>query len=131
MATDPIEEATVRAFIVPAKRERYATLLGNAKKRPSFLDGLNHCHDFDARYATILPSTADVPELLRSHGAAETCRVISDCREIDGQVMRIEDAVREAEASGMGTLLCCVPGQLAYYLGESGEQRLLLRRDAR
>jgi hypothetical protein len=131
MATDPIEDATVRAFIVPAKRERYATLLGNAKRRSSFLDGLNHCHDFDSRYATVLPSTADVPELLRSHGAAETCRVISDCRDIDGQVMRIEDAVREAEASGMGTLLCCVPGRLAYYLGESGEQRLLLRRDAR
>lgn len=131
MATDPTEDATVRAFIVPAKRDRYATMLSNAKKRSAFLDGLNHCHDFDVRYATELPSTADVAALLRSHGAAATCRVISDYREIDGQVMPIEIAVREAEASGMGSLLCCVPGHLAYYLGESGEQRLLLRRDAR
>jgi hypothetical protein len=131
MAVDPTEDATVRAFIVPAKRDRYATLLGNPKKRASFLNGLNHCHDFDTRYATPLPSTADVPALLRSHGASETCRVISDYREIDGQVMSIEDAIRQAEGSGMGSLLCCVPGQLAYYVGESGEQRLLLRRNAR
>jgi hypothetical protein len=131
MATDPIEDATVRAFIVPAKRDRYATLLGNATRRATFLDGLNHCHDFDTRYATALPSTADIPALLRSHGAGATCRVISDYREIDGQVMPIEDAVREAEGSGMGSLLCCVPGKLAYYVGESGEQRLLLRRNAK
>jgi hypothetical protein len=131
MATDPIEDATVRAFIVPAKRDRYATLLANSKKRAAFLDGLNHCHDFDARYATALPSTTDVPALLRSHGAAATCRVISDYRKIDGREMLIEDAVREAEGSGLGSLLCCVAGQLAYYVGESGEQRLLLRRNAR
>jgi hypothetical protein len=130
MATNPIEDATVRAFIVPAKRDRYAGLLGDAKKRARILDGLNHCHDFDTRFATALPSTADVPAVLRSHGAAATCRVISDYRKIDGQVMPIEDAVGEAEASGMGSLLCCVPGQLAYYVGESGEQRLLLRRNA-
>jgi hypothetical protein len=45
--------------------------------------------------------------------------------------MPIEDAVREAEGSGLGSLLCCIPSQLAYYVGESGEQRLLLRRNAR
>src|SRR4051812_29884436 len=121
MATDPLEDATVRGFIVPAKRDRYATLLGNAKKRGRILDGLNHCHDFDPRYATALPSTADVPALLRAHGATAACQVISDCREIDGRTMPIEDAVREAEASGSGSLLCCVPGQLGYYVGESGE----------
>ena len=131
MAIDATEDATVRAFIVPSKRDRYATLLGNPRKRASFLDGLNHCRDFDAKYATALASTADVPALLRSHGASETCRVISDYREIDGREMPIDDAVRQAEASGMGTLLCCVPGRLAYYVGEFGEHRLLLRRNAR
>jgi hypothetical protein len=131
MATDPLEDATIRAFIVPAKRHRYATLLSNPRKRAALFDGLNHCHDFDLRYATPLPSTADVTALLRSHGAPATCRVISDCREIDGREMPIEDAVREAAASGSGSLLCCVPGRLAYYVGESGDQRLLLRRNAK
>jgi hypothetical protein len=131
MATDPLEDVTIRAFIVPSKRDRYATLLGNPRKRAAFLDGLNHCHDFDPRYVTPLPSTADVAALLRSHGAAASCRIISDCAEIDGRDMPIDDAVREAEASGSGSLLCCVPGRLAYYVGESGEQRLLLRRNAK
>ena len=40
----------------------------------------------------------------------------------------IEDAVREIEDSGMGSMLSCIAGKLAHYVGESGEQRLLLRR---
>ena len=131
MPTDPVEGATVRAFIVPAKRERYAMMLGRAKRRAAFLNCLNHCHDFDPRYATALPSTADVSRLLRSHGAPATCRVISDFRAIDGREMPLEDALREAEASRCGSLLCCVAGRLAFYIGEDGEQRLLLRRRER
>ena len=42
MATYPIEDATVRAFVVPAKRDRYATLLGNPKKRATILDRFNN-----------------------------------------------------------------------------------------
>ena len=129
MAHDPVELAIIRAFILPAKRDRYAALLGNAKRRGPFLDGLNHCHDFDSRYATELPSSANIVGILRSHGAAKTCHVISDNREIDRREMLIEDAIANAEASGSGTLLSCIPGQLACYLGESGEQRLLLRRN--
>ena len=125
-----IEDATVRAFIVPAKRDRYAALLANPAKRAKILDLLNHCRDFDARYATALASTTDIPALLRSRGAAQTCHVISDFREIDGREMPLDDAVAGADESGLGTLLCCVPGRLAYYVGERGEQRLLLMREA-
>ena len=70
MATHAAEDATVRAFIVPGKRGRYASFLGNPKQRGAILDGLNHCRDFDARFATALPPSADVPKLLRSYGAA-------------------------------------------------------------
>ena len=44
--------------------------------------------------------------------------------------MALDDAIRQADGSGFGSLLCCVPGRLAYYVGEAGEQRLLLRRNA-
>ena len=128
MPTHPTEEATVRAFIIPTKRERYAAMLGNPGTRAKFFrrGGLDHCHDFDPRYATALPSKANVPELLRSHGAPATCHVISSNSGIDGREMSIEDALGEAQ--GSGTLLCCVPGRLACDEGEDGEQRLLLRR---
>jgi hypothetical protein len=128
MPTHPIEDATVRAFIIPARRDRYASLLGNPKKRREVLDRLNHCHDFDPRYATAVPSSADVAKLLRSCGAPPTCHVISDHKPIDGQEMQLDEAVLDGAWSG--TLLCCIPGRLAYYMGEGGEQRILLRRDA-
>jgi hypothetical protein len=126
MAIHPDEEATVRAFIVPSKRNRYLSLLANGKRRPKFLDRLNHCHDIDHRYATELSTPADIPALLRSHGAPDDCHVISDYREIDGRKMPLDDALNEAETIGWGTIICCLPGRLAYYLDEAGSKRRLL-----
>jgi hypothetical protein len=128
MAIQPVEDATVRAFIVLARRDRYLSLLANPKRRSAILGKLAHCHDFDERYATPLPSNADVPGVLRSHGAPATCHVISEAALIDGREMEIEEAIEKAAAANAGALLCCVPGRLAFYLGESGEQRSLLRR---
>ena len=129
MALHPAEEATIRAFIVPAKRVRYLSLLANEKRRAKFLDCLNHCRDIDNRYATVLPSTADAFSLLCECGAPDLCHVISDCRDMDGREMPLEDAVAHAESVGWGTILCCIPGRLAYYLDEAGsERRILLSR---
>jgi len=126
MAIHPAEAATIHAFIVPSKRDRYLSFFANGKRRAKFLDCLNHCHDFDTRFATELPIPADGPAVLRSHGAPDECRVISDCREIDGRDMPLEDAVDRAEFIGWGTILCCIPGRLGYYLDEAGSKRRLL-----
>lgn len=123
-----LEEALVDAFIVPAKRERYKGFLANRKRRGKLLDGLNHCSDFDPRYATEIPSKTDVFALLRSRGAPESCHVISDVKELDGKTMPLQEAIDETEAHMWGTLIGCVPGRLAYYYGEAGEQRLLLEK---
>ncbi len=123
-----LEDALIDAFIVPAKRERYKGQLIKPKRRAKLLDGLNHCSDFDPRYATELPSSTDVVALLRSRGAPETCHVISDVRELDGREMGLREAVDEIEVHMWGTLIGCIPGRLAYYYGEAGEQRLLLER---
>ncbi len=61
-----LEEALVDAFIVPAKRERYKSLLANRQRRAKFLDVLNHCNDLNPRYAAEIQSQADVVALLRS-----------------------------------------------------------------
>jgi len=123
-----LEEALVDAFIVPAKRERYKTLLANPKRRRKLLDGLNHCRDLDPRYATQIPSKTDVVALLRSRGAPEFCHVISAVAELDGMEMGLQEAIDETEANMWGALIGCVPGRLAYYYGEAGEQRLVLER---
>jgi hypothetical protein len=42
--------------------------------------------------------------------------------------MPLEEAVAAAEAGGWGTIVICIPRQLAYYFDECGERRALLVR---
>ena len=39
----------------------------------------------------------------------------------------MDDAIREIEGNGLGTIVSCIPGRLVYY-GEQGERRALLER---
>jgi hypothetical protein len=125
------EEATIRAFIARDRRTRWLDALASPKRRSKFLDRLNHCRDFDERYATELDSDADVLTMLKSLGAPETCCLISDTPHLDGKELPIGEAVADVEQYGGGTLVCCLPGHLAFFYGENGEQRLLLQRSGK
>src|SRR5262245_56664858 len=120
------EEAMVRAFIAPARRARWLDLLGSTKRRRLFLHRLNHCRDIDERYATPLPSNANVVAILRSRGAPSTCFVVSDCKEIDARELPLVEAINQVESCPWGTLVSCLPGLLAYYQDEAGTRRRLL-----
>ena len=122
------EEATIRAFVVPPRRTRWLESLASAKRRGQFLDRLNHCRDIDERYATPLPSNADIVAVLRAQGAPGTCYVLSNTAALDGRELPLTEAVAEAESGGWGTLISCLPGRLAYYYDEGGERRMLLER---
>lgn len=126
-----IEEAIIRAFITPARRTRWLESLASAKRRAPMLDRLNHCRDLDERYATPLPSNADVVALLRSRGAPAMCYVLSCTKEIDGQTLPLSEAASAVELGGWGTIISCIKGQLGYYYDELGERRMLLERAAR
>ena len=122
------EEAIVRTFIISEKRNRYLTLLGKKKTRSRVLDGLNHCYDLDSRYSTFLPPSTDVLGALRARGAPEGCYLLSDAPELDGREMSLSEAIESIELEGWGTLVGCIPGRLAFYYGEQGEQRAILER---
>lgn len=124
------EEKTIAAFFLKAKQDRYRFLLGNPdpRKRNKGLDRLNHCADLNPVYATWLPSNADVARLLRQEGSPEEVYVISETESIDGKVLPLEEAICETESGGWGTIISCIPGQLAYYYGEEGETRAILKR---
>ena len=125
---DNLEQATIQAFFLPSKRERYLTLLGNPKRRARSRGGLDHLRHLDPRFTTPIASLSDVASVLRSHGAPTTCRMISADPDLDGKDMPLGEAIEEVELRLQGTIICCIPGQLAYYYGESGEERLLLKR---
>jgi hypothetical protein len=124
----PHEQATIRAFIAPARRARWLELLASARRRRPFLGRLNHCPDIDERYATPLPSNANVPAVLRSRGAPERCYVLSDIPALDGQELPLGEAIERIESGMWGTLISCIPGRLAYYYDECGARRWLLER---
>lgn len=134
------EQAFVKAFVLKSRQQRSLSLLSSPKSRRKFTDLLGHFQWFDNRYATPLkwqPNSQGsiwerhlsgiekIAALLKSHGAGETCWVISLIRSIDGQELPLEKAI-EASLGGDGVILSCVPGKLAYYNGE--DESLLLQR---
>lgn len=127
-AIHPDEEATIRAFIVKEKKQRYLDMLAALDKRGRFLDVLNHCRDLDERFVTKVRSHVGVIDELRQRGAPNKCRVISDIEGIDGTDLPLAAAIPLVEEGGWGTILCCLPGQLAYYYDEWGSRRWVLER---
>jgi hypothetical protein len=130
MALHPAEEATLRTFVVAAKRDRLLALFGSSKRRRQARDALNHFADWDRRFAQPVDSSADVLALLRETGAPSECHVMSDSSELDGRDMPLDEAVSACESYSFASVLCCVPGQIAFFFDEvaAPRNRVLLRR---
>jgi hypothetical protein len=130
MGLHPIEEATIRAFVTPAKRERLLMLFGSAKRRKQVRAAFNHFVDWDVRYVQPIASSVDVLTALREAGAPAECHVISDDPTLDGRTLPLADAVAAAEGYSFASILCCLPGQLACFFDEmdAPRTRILLRR---
>jgi hypothetical protein len=122
----PPEEATIRAFIVPARRERFLELLPYPKKRSKITKALAHPNLgwFDSRFVKAIPPAQShaplIAKLLRSKGAGKTCWAISENVKLDGREVELDSILSEIVGYGMGTILCCVPGKLAFVESEDG-----------
>jgi|SRR5215213_1092516 len=122
----------VRHFVVPARRERYLSLLDSRKGRTKFLFALNHFKDLDMRRASLVSPSAQNPDhietLLRQRGAADRCNVTSSNPETDGSQMFLRDALEQTVGQGCGTIISCIAGRLAYFEGEEKNERYILER---
>ena len=106
------------------QKARLRSLLGCKKGREKFLASLYHNPPFDPRYVTVLEMNYDeaVKRELVARGAPDQCYVISNSFEHDGTTMSLDQALQELNDHGWtgdGTILLCVPGRLAYYIGEA------------
>src|SRR4051794_5421437 len=66
----------VSSFIIPERRARYLSLLGNPKRRGKLLNRLNHAQDIDWSLARPVSSwcfPVSLAVLLENMGAGETC----------------------------------------------------------
>ena len=88
---------TISAFVIKQKRDRYIV--------------------------RIAPSSQHAPNiecLLRAKGATETCLAISEMTSIDAKFIPLADALKSTIGYQMGTILCCIPGRLAFFENEDG-----------
>lgn len=120
------------AFIQPERRERYLALLTSNRGRRKLREKLAHLRDLDARFAHRIPpaaqSSAEIGRLLKSRGAPDMCYVVSENAEIDDHELALDEALEIVVGRGLGTLLSCLPGRLAYFEGEEAGERFLLER---
>ena len=127
------EEKTIAAFILKEKKDRYRFLLGSSdpKRRNEGVGRLNHCRDLNPKYVTWLPGGGDVLKLLREAGSPEQVYLISCSSSLDGKTLPLAKAVNDVEImpkNGWGTIVSCIPGELAYYYDEEGERYAILQR---
>jgi hypothetical protein len=118
------EEEVVKAFILPSKRDRYLEFLKTPKKRTKFIAQLAHFKHLNPKFAFTIPGREHNPssllKLLGAKGAGATCWVISENSKLDAQEMDLEMALKETIGYGMGTIISCLPGKLAYFEDEEG-----------
>lgn len=123
------ELGLVNAFIMSARRERVTTLM-TPRRRADFRAALPHFKWFDEQYARSLKpeeqSHANLAQLLQTHGAGESCYLLSVREDLDGKFMNVEAALDEVVAMGEPTIISFVPGKLAYYEDEWAKNSLLL-----
>jgi hypothetical protein len=117
------EQAFIRAFIVPEKRERYSVLLASKKRRNKALESLYHTLEVIPELSTPVHNrdrdVETIENLLRQKGSGDTCYLISCESDIDGREMPLRQALEQVLAGYcIPSVLCCIPGRLAYYQGE-------------
>jgi hypothetical protein len=129
MALHPAEEGTLRAFVTSDKRDRLIALLSSRKRRKNALASLNHFASWNERCVQKISSPSDVFAILSLAGAPPVCHIIADDATLDGSGLPLPDAVAAAEACWFASVLCGLPGQIAFYFDEVAEPRvrILLR----
>ena len=129
--TNEHEIAFVSSFIIPERRERYLSLLGNPKRRGKVLNRLNHSQDVDLSLARQMPPGCigeSLAVLLEQMGAGETCYVIADASDMDGQTLPLREALWRASVHGFGVVVSCLPGRLCFYKPESPTTGFILEK---
>jgi hypothetical protein len=110
------EEATIAAFVVPARRERERLLLARGDVDDS---AWAHNPPLDETTMWHVPPQWRAAELiaeLRKRGAPEVAVGIHG--QLAGQTVPLDDAVNRVFHAMYGDLISLVPGRLAYYDGE-------------
>ena len=122
--------ALIAAFVKRNKRDRYREILSSPRLRHKFTDQLAHFADFDPKYRLPLPSNKlfvdNIVIELRKRHSPNIVFAISEDPALDQKELPLVEALRQIVGRGMGTVLSCIPGRLAFV--ETEDERFILER---
>ncbi len=105
-------------------------MLLNPKTRTKFTRALAHFRDIDPGCKrAVLPSLQSpkgIEQILIAKGAPAVCYLIAEHPKMDGRELPLTEALEETVGSGMGAILSCIPGQLAFI--ETEDERFILEK---
>ncbi len=127
------ESLLFATFVTATKRDRYQELLKSKRGRAKVVSELDHFGDLDLNRCEKPrdQSPANIAATLRALGSPTTCYLISMLAEVDGRDMKLDEALAIVVGRGMGTFICCAPGNLAYFEGEAPGDRYICRSQPR
>lgn len=124
------EEETIRSFIVRRKQARYLEFVSNPKTRTKLTYQLAHFADIDPKCQRAIPPSRqnprDIAKILLAKGSSAVCYVISEDPRMDTTEMPLLVALEKIVGRGIGTILSCIPGRLAFI--ETEEERFILEK---
>ena len=124
------EQSLIAAFVKRSKRERYREILSSPRLRHKFTSQLAHFKDFDSRYRLSIPNRkltiSDIILELQRRQSPGVCFAISEDPAIDQKEFPLLAALRLTVGRGLGTVLSCIPGRLAFV--ETEDERFILQR---
>ena len=124
------EQALIAAFMKRRKRDRYREILSNPRLRHKFTNLLAHFTDFDPKYRLPIPSNKlfadNIAIELQKRDSPNAVFAISEDPTIDQKELPLVEALKQIVGRGMGTVLSCIPGRLAFV--ETEDERFILER---
>ncbi|HDR7361333.1 hypothetical protein CN544_29125 [Bacillus toyonensis] len=132
------EEAFVKNFFSKNLRDRVLFELFSPKKRRDALWRLNHNYNvaLNEKYIVSITqriaNTDELLQLLKNHGAKDSCYVMSLNENVDGKHLPLHIAVEKIAFYGLSSIISCVPDKLAYFQAEQdygSRERYLLKRN--
>jgi hypothetical protein len=124
------EQSLIAAFVGKTKRDRYREILSNPRLRRKFTSQLAHFKDFDPQFRLPIPSNKlfveDIALELQKRHSPNIVFAISEDPSLDQKELPLIEALKQTVGRGMGTVLSCIPGHLAFV--ETEDERFILER---
>jgi hypothetical protein len=124
------EQALIAAFVKRGKRDRYREFVSHPRLRHKFTSQLAHFADFDPIYRLSLSSNKlfveNIARELQKRHSPNVVFAIAEDPALDQKELPLVEALHRIVGRGMGAVLCCLPGRLAFV--ETEDERFILER---